>query len=213
MRRERRGELLGELRAELAARVRGLRPRVVEAHRALRDGLLALEAVEQRPREADLEPVQVLVGRVEAVPRLGESLTRGAVGSEEGRPIRRARCPYGRRGGALLSGGLGDRRGPLQRGPTQAVVSGGAGNCESGTARTGPSSPICRARAPCAVARFAWACSRASWALPRSTVEVSVSERVAAPAWNLFTEIWRSSWARCSCAWATRTSSSLARAV
>src|SRR2546427_9635059 len=120
MRRERRGELLGELRAELAARVRGLRPRVVEAHRALRDGLLALEAVEQRPREADLEPVQVLVGRVEAVPRLGESLTRGAVGSEEGRPIRRARCPYGRRGGALLSGGLGDRRGPLQRGPTQA---------------------------------------------------------------------------------------------
>src|SRR3989475_6322986 len=92
-----------------------------------------------------------------------------------------------------------------------SVVSGTGGSCESGIARTTPSTPICRARFAWAVARFACACSSASRALPRSTVAVSVSERVAAPAWNLLTEIWSSSLARSSCASATRTSSSLAR--
>src|SRR5207245_1021971 len=94
-----------------------------------------------------------------------------------------------------------------------AVVSGSGENVVSGRARTSWSTPICRPSAAWAVARFACAWSNVSCAVPRSTVDVSVSERVAAPAWNLLTEIWSCCRARCTCACPTRTSSSSARAA
>src|SRR5207247_7830443 len=101
---ERRGQLLRELGAELAARVGGLRPRDVEAHRALGDGLLACEAVKQGPRQADGKAVQILLSRaVKSVPRLGQPLARRVVRGRELGPELGARRPRDRKSTRLNS--------------------------------------------------------------------------------------------------------------